>query len=88
MRTTIDLSDDLYRRAKATAALRGIKFKELVAQSLETILLRPVNESSDKRRERTPLPPPVRPPTGRPIPALTNAEIEAILTLEDAKLCD
>lgn len=31
MKTTIEVSDDLYRRAKAEAALRGRKLKDLVA---------------------------------------------------------
>jgi hypothetical protein len=34
MRTTVDLSDELFRRAKATAALRGCKFRDLVEQGL------------------------------------------------------
>lgn len=34
MKTTIDLPESLLRRAKATAALEGIKLKELVAESL------------------------------------------------------
>jgi hypothetical protein len=38
MRTTIDLSDELYRRAKAEAALRGRKFKDLVEEGLRWLL--------------------------------------------------
>jgi hypothetical protein len=38
MRTTIELPDDLLRRAKAEAALRGIKFKDLVQESLQRLL--------------------------------------------------
>jgi hypothetical protein len=34
MRTTIELPDDLFRRAKATAALRGSSMKDLVARAL------------------------------------------------------
>jgi hypothetical protein len=34
MRTTVDIPDDLYRRAKAEAALRGRKLKELVEEAL------------------------------------------------------
>jgi hypothetical protein len=34
MKTTIDLPDDLLRRAKAEAALRGRKLRELVAEGL------------------------------------------------------
>lgn len=35
MRTTIDLPDALLRRAKATAAMRGVSMKELVIAAIE-----------------------------------------------------
>ena len=35
MRTTIDLPDDLYRKTKALAALRGSSVKDLVIRALE-----------------------------------------------------
>jgi hypothetical protein len=35
MRTTIDLPDELYRKTKAVAALRGIKMKELIIRGIE-----------------------------------------------------
>jgi hypothetical protein len=38
MRTTVDLSDELYRRAKAEAALSGRKFKDLVEEGLRRVL--------------------------------------------------
>lgn len=38
MKTTVDLPDELYGRAKAEAALRGEKFRELVAQDLADVL--------------------------------------------------
>jgi len=38
MKTTIELPDDLYRRAKAQAALRGRKFKDLVEEGLRLVL--------------------------------------------------
>ena len=41
MKTTVELSDDLYRRAKAAAALRGQKFKELVEEGLRRVLETP-----------------------------------------------
>ncbi len=41
MRTTIDLSDDLFRRAKAEAALRGRKLKDLVEDGLRRVLDQP-----------------------------------------------
>lgn len=38
MKTTIDLPNDLYRRAKAEAALRGRKLKDLVEEGLRLAL--------------------------------------------------
>jgi hypothetical protein len=35
MRTTIDLPDALFRRAKATAAMRGVTMKKLVVEAIE-----------------------------------------------------
>lgn len=73
MRTTIDLPDDLLRRAKATAALRGIKLKDFIANILAKALLEPSEESVNIGRG---VPPPVMiPASGHPIPSRTNAEI-------------
>jgi len=41
MKTTIEVSDDLYRRAKVEAALRGRKLKDLVAEGLQLVLETP-----------------------------------------------
>jgi hypothetical protein len=41
MKTTMDLPDDLYRRAKAEAALSGRKLKDLVEEGLRLVLERP-----------------------------------------------
>ncbi|MBI3392111.1 MAG: hypothetical protein HY039_02875 [Nitrospirae bacterium] len=41
MKTTVELSDDLYRRAKAEAAMRGHKFKDLVEEGLRLVLQSP-----------------------------------------------
>ena len=38
MRTTVELPDELFRRAKAAAALRGGKLKDLVAEGLRRVL--------------------------------------------------
>ena len=38
MRTTVDVSDDLFRRAKAEAALRGKRFRDLVEEGLCLVL--------------------------------------------------
>jgi len=41
MKTTIEVPDDLYRRAKAEAALRGRKLKDLVEEGLRLVLETP-----------------------------------------------
>ncbi len=80
MRTTVDLPDELFREAKARAALDGVKLKDLitrfVAQGLRQV---PVPRPARRRSEL-----PSRPPTGRPIPALTNAEANRILDEDEA----
>ena len=38
MRTTIDLPDSLFKQAKATAALRGVKLRQLIADALDAFL--------------------------------------------------
>jgi len=48
MKTTIDLPDDLYREAKAKAALSGRKLKDLIEQGLRLALAAPA-----ERRRRT-----------------------------------
>lgn len=49
VKTTVDLSDDLYRRAKVAAALRGLKFKELVEEGLRRVLDAPEAERAPPR---------------------------------------
>jgi hypothetical protein len=41
MKTTVELSDALYRRAKSEAALRGRKLKDLVEEGLRLVLEAP-----------------------------------------------
>lgn len=41
MKTTIEVSDELYRRAKAEAALRGRKLRDLVEEGLRLVLKAP-----------------------------------------------
>jgi hypothetical protein len=43
MKTTVEVSDDLYRRAKAEAALRGRKLKDLIEEGLRLVLEGPRN---------------------------------------------
>lgn len=41
MKTTVELSDELFRRVKAEAALRGRKLKDLVEEGLIMVLEKP-----------------------------------------------
>jgi hypothetical protein len=41
MKTTVEVPDDLYRRAKAEAALRGRKLKDLIEEGLRLVLEAP-----------------------------------------------
>ncbi len=59
MKTTVELSDELFRRAKAEAALRGRKFKDLVEEGLRLVLQEP-----RVGRARASLEKPMRPARG------------------------
>jgi len=81
MRTTIDLPDELFRKAKATAALRGVSLKDLFTDFVERCL-----ETQPKRYGRTDPIPVVLTGSDSPLlSARTNAEIEAILDELEAK---
>jgi predicted component of type VI protein secretion system len=47
MKTTVELPDELYRKAKAAAALSGRKLKDLVEEGLRLVI-----ETSAKSRRR------------------------------------
>ncbi|MBV6431016.1 MAG: hypothetical protein IANPNBLG_01138 [Bryobacteraceae bacterium] len=56
MRTTIDLPDQLFRQAKATAALRGTTLKNLVVAAIEREIVAGGPEAGGRRRRmRLPL---------------------------------
>ena len=46
MRTTVDIPDELFRRAKVEAASRGRKLKDLVADGLRLLLAAPAGSDS------------------------------------------
>jgi len=41
MKTTVEVSDELYRRAKAEAALRGSRLRDLIEEGLRLVLEAP-----------------------------------------------
>jgi Arc/MetJ family transcription regulator len=53
MRTTVDLSDELFRQVKAAAALRGRKFKELVEEGLRRVLEFPDDHNKSQPAKKT-----------------------------------
>jgi hypothetical protein len=58
MRTTVDIPDELFRRAKSEAALRGRKLKDLVEEGLRVVLEKEKTpaESDKKPLRRRPRP--------------------------------
>ena len=48
MRTTIDLPDQLYRRTKSVAALRGSSLKDLIVRAVE----REVQDAAPRKKKR------------------------------------
>jgi hypothetical protein len=84
MRTTIDLPDPLFRRVKTLAAMEGTSLKKLITDFIEQGLAagRP---GPGRERPLRSQPPVIRHPcTGSPVPALSNADIEALLADDDA----
>jgi hypothetical protein len=47
MRTTIDIPDELFRRVKSEAALRGSKLKDLVEEGLRLVVEKPSSDKAD-----------------------------------------
>jgi hypothetical protein len=75
MKTTIDLPDELFREAKATAARRGIALREFVRQALEEKLAhRDAYQVRDAPRQ-WPVPP-LDPPLSRQEAEFFNKVIE------------
>lgn len=48
MRTTINIPDKLFRRAKAAASLRGLTLKDFISQSVEHELIGSVFANEDQ----------------------------------------
>jgi hypothetical protein len=57
MRTTVDLPDELFRRAKSAAALRGIKLKDLVEEGLRAVIDNPPDGDEPASAETKPIKP-------------------------------
>ena len=81
MRTTLDLPDDLLKRAKIAAVERGTSLRDVVAAALEHEFSRPSVPAKTRKRAKFPIFGSVAPGSLR----LTNAGIAAIETDEDLR---
>ncbi len=81
MRTTLDLPDDLLRRAKIAAVERGTTLRDLVGAALERELAAPRSKAPKPRRTRFPVFSSRAPATL----ALTNADIDKLEAEEDRR---
>jgi hypothetical protein len=55
MRTTVELPDELFRQAKARAALQGRALKAIVADGLRLVLRAPADLGVSSNRTRFPI---------------------------------
>lgn len=85
MRTTLDLSDELFREVKTFAAQRGTTLKQLVTQFIVAGLESQADESNFAIRRAAP-PVAIRRTSGQSLkPALTNRQLNALLEEEESK---
>ena len=75
MRTTIDMPDALFLRAKATAAARGVTLKQFVVNAVEHEISQPANAV----RRRAPKLPLIHLEPGRTLD-LTNFDFDGLLS--------
>lgn len=76
MRTTLSIDDDLYRRAKAAAALRGSSVTSLIEEALRRVL--------DSPATAAPVPDlPVARETGGPLPGVDLHDARALAAVLD-----
>lgn len=76
MRTTIELPDGVFRRAKRAALERGLTLREFFTEAVERTL-----EETPRAARMTA--PPIAANRGPTIPARSNAELAALLDEED-----
>jgi hypothetical protein len=81
MRTTLDLPDPLMREVKARAALEGLKLKEYFAMLVQAALKNPIGAPAAVQRSPAPV---FHRAQAKPMPAMSNAQLTAIMDAEDA----
>jgi hypothetical protein len=74
MRTTIDLPDALFRKTKATAAMRGSSMKDLIVRAVE----REVGQATPRAKAKQTTLPVIRRWTGRKLD-LTHFDFDDLL---------
>ena len=80
MRTTIDMPDQLFRRAKATASLRGVTLKQFASEAVERELdSNEIGQLARGRPVQLPLVPSKRPGSV----AMTPVRVAELLEAED-----
>ncbi len=80
MKTTLEIPDDLFREAKARAALEGRKLKDLVADGLRATLSGRVAPAKPRKRVEFPI---IKGKGG--VLRLTGAEVAEIEAREEAE---
>ncbi len=90
MRTTLDLPDPLFREVKTRAVQQGVTLKDLLAQYIQAGMNAPASATDPATApamttpKAHPIPIAIQRNAGAPLtPALTNAELNAILDAED-----
>jgi hypothetical protein len=76
MRTTIDMPDDLLRRAKAAAAARGMTLQQMIVNAVEHEINQPAKVARSRCPFKLPL---IHLEPGRTLD-LTNFDFDGLLT--------
>jgi hypothetical protein len=71
MRTTIEIPDDLFRKAKAQAALEGVRLRDVIERGLRLALAQPAPSTPRCNATRTPA-----------VPALCDVNVLLALTTD------
>lgn len=77
MKTTLDISDELYRQAKILAASENRKMKDLVNDGLRLVLGLPPSDAKGSARRMADAPVQIR--EGNELPVLSNEAMAELL---------
>jgi hypothetical protein len=82
MRTTIELPDELHRKLKAQAALKGLPVRELVMRFIDQGLQSFISSPVEVKKRQQP-PPVIIPSSGKPIHPISKFKLKRIEEMED-----